>query len=682
VSNNARIETPLAAACLRGALRLCDELLQGALQAPDGLCWATLDPSSLDGRASSVRPWLYDGNAGLCWLLGQAFRAGASGAHREGALASARWLLSELDRHPEPWTGFFSGWTGVLFAILSTAEACGDARLLEQARQRCRALARGIARAQGADWMEGTAGALLGTLVLMPHAPSEELRQTVGRLAHRLVEDIDGLQGGLFWGTSSRTIRPLAGLAHGASGIAFSFALHEALGGGDGSAWLRDQALAYEDTLPRRDDGAWPDLRLELWSEEDRSRAIARLRQGDLAWFSTPSWTQGWCHGGGGIGLARLHLGLALQRPTLLRDASVAGALLARSPRAAGQEWSLCHGLAGDLELFDELARHQLHPEAPRWRAQAARLLLEASTLGLRLPSGYNLDPPAPCPSLFLGVAGVASALLRVALAEPFPSILLPGAPLRRSSHVDPWSLRRARSLALARLLPRSLGALVASARGARAAPVIDPSSSGYMEDKYTIEGLWREHLGGRSLPPETEAIVRWEARWIELDARIKSRGLLLIREALRREQLRVWRDEGALLPEDRPLFPEVELCRVEAEEARLAGVSVPEKAVEVVLFPGRSPGSEVFLGAADVALLDAFAVHPLVREVLLALTEEVPTGPPRERARAALQGRIRALLQGGLLWFSPPPPLLEPTAQRDTQRSRADHRNNKETGP
>jgi hypothetical protein len=673
------IDASLANACREGAMRLCDALLDDALHTHDGLCWATLDPSSEDGRQKSVRPWMYDGSAGICWLIAQAFRAEGRRSHREGALASARWLLAELDRHPEPWTGFFSGWTGVLFTVLSVAEICGDALLQERARQQCRALARGIARAQGADWMEGTAGALLGALTLLPRAPSEELRQTVGRLAHRLVEDVDGFRGGLFWGASSRTSRPLAGLAHGASGIAFSFALHETLGGGDGSAWLRDQALAYEDTLPRRDDGAWPDLRLELWSEEDRSRAIARLRQGDLRWFLSPSWTQGWCHGGGGIGLVRLHLGLALQRPSLIEDACKAGALLARAPRGAENEWSLCHGLAGDLELFDELARHQLHPEAPRWREDAARSLLEVAALGLQIPSGYNLDPPAPCPSLFLGVAGVASALLRVAMVSPFSSILLPGAPLVRSSHVDPWSLRRARSLVLARLMPRSLGALAASPREARGVGAVPPER---MEKIDGIQGLWQHHVGGRPLTAATEAIARWESRWIELDGRIRSRGLLAMREALRREELRAWRDAGARLPDEQHLFPETELCRREAEEARLAQVPVPEKAVEVVIFPGRSPGSEVFLGAAEVALLDAFSTHPCLGEALLLLTAEVPPGAPQERARAALQSRIRALLQGGLLWLSPPPPLLEPAAPEGPQRTREEQpQNNKETG-
>jgi hypothetical protein len=637
------------------ALALCDGLQSRARAREGGLCWETLDPSG-EGREVSVRPWLYDGSAGVCLAMAHAYRIGGRLSHGEAAREAARWLLRELHPEDAPWTGLFSGWTGVLFAVLETARCLGDEELRQKAQRLSRELARGVARAQGSDLMEGTTGALVGALLVHEQAPSAELRQTIGRIAHRLIEDIEGVHHGLFWGASSRQVRPLAGLAHGAAGIAHAWALHEAQGGGEGSAWLRDLALSYEDALPRGPAGEWPDLRLELWTPEDMEAAIARLERGDLTWFTQPSFTQAWCHGGGGTGLMRLHLGLYSGRTSLQQDAVRAAMHLRGCRRVEEQEWCLCHGLAGDLELFDEIDHAALHPEAGAWRDEALRQLCQAARRGLELPSGYNLTPRAPCASLFLGSAGVAYALLRCVDPDTTPSVLLPGAPLRRRGAVDAWSVRRVRGLVLGQLLPRASGALAAErlqGREFEEPPALEETSD-------TLENLWTSHLGARGSRGKARDVARWEMRWRHLDGRLKSRGLVAVREAWRKRLLRSWHEEGSGLSPEQRLFADPELVRVTAAEARCAGLDVPERAQEVALVPGKTPGGEIFLGVAEVALLDSFSPEGLVSEVLGELLDGYPEGQGRDRARGTLEARIKALLTAGLLWRRSPPALLE----------------------
>jgi hypothetical protein len=148
--------------------------------------------------------------------------------------------------------------------------------------------------------------------------------------------------------------------------------------------------------------------------------------------------------------------------------------------------------------------------------------------------------------------------------------------------------------------------------------------------------------------------------RWRHLDGRLKSRGLVAVREAWRKRLLRSWHEEGSGLSPEQRLFADPELVRVTAAEARCAGLDVPERAQEVALVPGKTPGGEIFLGVAEVALLDSFSPEGLVSEVLGELLDGYPEGQGRDRARGTLEARIKALLTAGLLWRRSPPALLE----------------------
>lgn len=148
----------------------------------------------------------------------------------------------------------------------------------------------------------------------------------------------------------------------------------------------------------------------------------------------TPSFPNFWCHGAVGIGLARLHQFaltgetiFAVEAETALLSAEKYLALCAEGALQA--DLSLCHGLAGLVELFLEGERVLEQPE-----------LREKALTCVRLAALQGRDGagPWPCgvpeggenPSLMLGLAGIGMMFLRAADPMAAPVGLLYTAPI------------------------------------------------------------------------------------------------------------------------------------------------------------------------------------------------------------------------------------------------------------
>ncbi|MER6830214.1 type 2 lanthipeptide synthetase LanM [Streptosporangium sp. NPDC000563] len=116
-----------------------------------------------------------------------------------------------------------------------------------------------------------------------------------------------------------------------------------------------------------------------------------------------------WCHGRAGVRLA-------------LSDAALPGdpAAFPISDVPLGGH-GLCHGEAGRLETLSAFARRG-DPVAQRsLRRHAGRLLASLDTYGARCGTPRH----APTPGLLDGLAGIGHGLLRLALPEMTPSVLL-----------------------------------------------------------------------------------------------------------------------------------------------------------------------------------------------------------------------------------------------------------------
>src|SRR5262249_43435467 len=229
-------------------------------------------------------------------------------------------------------------------------------------------------------------------------------------------------------------IRGLCGFSHGAAGIGWVLLavgqyLHNAA-----FSWLAEQAFAYESACYNSAQQNWPDFRKGIYEPADYARHYAAYRAKDGAFFTTGGDVNAWCHGAAGIGLARLRAYELLQRAGYKQDVENAIAKTqctdveaASSPSSC----SLCHGCAGNAELF--LEAYRLWPE-PRYLAPATQIasnMLRFQHTHGWYPSGYRGLHAQEDTSLFLGNAGIGYFYLR--LLDP----------LRTSSILAPWITSR-----------------------------------------------------------------------------------------------------------------------------------------------------------------------------------------------------------------------------------------------
>ncbi|HEX6595453.1 MAG TPA: lanthionine synthetase LanC family protein, partial [Acidimicrobiales bacterium] len=269
-------------------------------------------------------------------------------------------------------------------------------------------LADDLALPYEADLIAGKAGTVLALLALgRPDAAAEA--------GERLLDQAARSATGWCWPSPPpATEPPLCGMGHGASGIGLALLELAQATGDDRFAEAAGQAFAYERTWLNRDEGNWPDLRELDWS---------RLHLGE-----EPPYLPFWCHGGPGIGLARLRAyaltgdGLALAEAAAAIDTSTANAF-----RAGGGETnlSLCHGLGSLSELH--LVAADVTGEGEH--ADIARRLAELTLKGLAADLGEDVPCGVPnggeTPGLMLGLAGVAATLLRLADPSALPPPLL-----------------------------------------------------------------------------------------------------------------------------------------------------------------------------------------------------------------------------------------------------------------
>ena len=383
------------------ARRLGDTLCSVAVPAPDGngAFWI----SRHEGAAGLLSRDLNTGSAGPVLALAELVGQLGVGKHRRALSEGARWLLPMPQPAGRPLPGLYVGEAGPGAALLRAGQVLEDADLIAAAAARGRWIA--TLPYASPDLYNGTAGRLRFHLLLWDETGDPEHLGHVlragevllaaaeeagpGEVRWRIPPGYDGLSG-----------CANLGYAHGAAGIADALLdLFEATGDDRFLApaqaagrWLGRQAL------PLLEDGSGLD-----WPGDEGEGLFGAM----------------WCHGACGIGRFFLHAAQLEALPEAGRLWAGAARSVARGARRAGP--TQCHGLAGNIEfLLDAL-------QATGDRAYLA----EARSLGsiletFALERGGMLvwpseEPTVVTPDYWIGYAGVAVCLLRLADPERLP---------------------------------------------------------------------------------------------------------------------------------------------------------------------------------------------------------------------------------------------------------------------
>jgi lantibiotic modifying enzyme len=381
----------------------------------------------------TLGPCIYDGTAGIGLFLGQLYLATQDVVFAQTATGAIEHALSRSEDIPGPVAlGFYTGCFGVGFAAVQVGRWVRRADLIERGLALVRqATELGTDGRFVLDVMSGYAGTVRPLLSLHESAGHQWLLDAAEHAGAELLARAQASERGTSWDTTSELAamvglmdipdsmatglkpsgnRPhLTGLSHGSAGIAW--ALLE-LGVATGNARMMEAAkagMAYEDS--------WFDARLDQWCD---------LRHEHPGQTGSGAADVAWCHGASGIGLTRLRAWELTGDPGYRKAVQAALRITFRSvasSMAGTNNYSLCHGLAGDAELFIKAAAMGEPGYGPVVQAIAQHGQVQYGHPERQWPSGAEDRQEAP--GLMLGMAGTGYFYLRAADPVNTPSMLL-----------------------------------------------------------------------------------------------------------------------------------------------------------------------------------------------------------------------------------------------------------------
>jgi len=357
---------------------------------------------------------LYSGTSGIALFLAQLHRMRPDPLLAQTARGAIAQALSRVDdMPPEMRHALYAGWIGIALALLDASQLLDDRPLKREALRLVDKQLGHEIDPMSLDVIGGAAGAIAGLCAIDRRIGSDRFLPEARRLGEHLLTHAH--RAGDVWSwTTMAPVGPtpqedLAGYSHGAAGIALALLelyiqtkndrfLEGALGG-----------FAYERACFSPEQQNWPDFRS----------------------FASPSpqqlgYSLAWCHGAPGIGLSRLRAFALTGDETYKReaDAAIAGTYRSLMMLAQAENYSLCHGLGGNTELFI-VAADILADDRYRTAAE---------TVGDRGIQAVHLNRnPWPCgvmgggesPNLLLGTAGIGYFYLRLYDSTAVPSVLL-----------------------------------------------------------------------------------------------------------------------------------------------------------------------------------------------------------------------------------------------------------------
>ena len=403
------------------AVAIGDRLIDEALVADGHATW--LGEIASPGGGTTIGPIgtdLYAGLSGIALFLAALGNVTGDTRHLECARAASRSIRAHVGRgHGTAGIGGYAGWGGVIYTLSHLSVLLAEPTLASEALELAGTLRREIDSDDRLDVVSGAAGLLLAVLSLHRVTGSPIAIDLATRCGDRLVSAGREIGDGTGWLTPGTGTRPLAGMSHGAAGIALALLQLDALTNDARYRATAIRGMRYERALFDGDARQWPDLR------------------GGAS--TPPTFTNAWCHGAPGIGLARLatlevlddlenscHIEPVGAVPSTARqeiDAAVATTLR----EGFAMNHSLCHGALGNLELPSVAAGVFRRAD---WSRAVARALLNLvdhlQQCGPVCGSLAGLESPG----LMTGLAGIGYGLLRLTHPDRVPSVLTLGPPV------------------------------------------------------------------------------------------------------------------------------------------------------------------------------------------------------------------------------------------------------------
>ena len=423
----ARRATPAERPFLNTALKAARWIRAARIETPHGVTWPA-DP--LDPR--SVSRNLYTGAPGVVLFHLELYEQTRDRSYLAEACVSADDLIAAVERAEIVTSGLYDGVAGIMFVLAETYRASLEPKYW-RAVERCRDLLarRAERRGRGVEWNDSTdvisGGAGIGLALLDLHRRfgdrtcADLARGAAERLVELALADSDGLR----WMLSPRVDREYPNFSHGTAGVSYFLA----------TAYAATQDSAFLDTALR---GATY-LKRVAKTEGDTCLVFHHTKGGEDRYYLS------WCHGPAGTARLFHRLGQVTgdQQWRGWVERAARGIATSGIPeqRTSGfwNNVGQCCGNAGVADFFIEIHRSYGDPTALPFVHRIVADLLRRGTedeTGVRWVQAEDRVRPEVCVAqtgYMQGAAGIGTLLLKLdALDRGVRArVVLPDSPYR-----------------------------------------------------------------------------------------------------------------------------------------------------------------------------------------------------------------------------------------------------------
>lgn len=435
--------------------KIADSLLEDMLAGEKDFGWIGIC-YSLSGRIypEILDPYLYNGLCGVAVFFAALQKKHEGGAYFDTYRQIAGLLFEHTDKAVSKqldlkdcgW-GLFTGEASLVYTYLVLYRITKEVAFLNYAEKQAGLVINHLEEISEFDFLSGKAGVIAALVLLYEETGDMTCFEAAVKLGGLLEKEAVPAGGGIGW--TDDEFPPLAGLAHGNSGMALAYAYLYRVTHNEHYKDVIKSAICYEDTLYDAKKRNWMDIR-ECGQEESGGQD-----------------TVAWCHGAAGILSARL----AIRRMTGLdmdilfrmgtvpkeREASSENPGIKQQSRqvqnesgeqengnaileeiadkirtAKKQDLCLCHGTVGLIEMIRcyERYRSEMDDTADTTvrgeRIQKSGTDTDSMINQLRKRGAFRLSvEDRNNPGLMLGLSGIGYAMLREQ-DDSLPWILIP----------------------------------------------------------------------------------------------------------------------------------------------------------------------------------------------------------------------------------------------------------------
>lgn len=399
---------------LTAADRIGAELVRDAVWAGRSCNWLGWMMKPVDGYFQPVFGScpiaFYDGLAGIALFLAHLTLETGDRHQKQALWGAISGILAATGDLTSP--GYYSGLAGVGHALARIGGITGSGALVENGVELLRKAAAMRAEPPAWDVLSGSAGLIPALLDLASRHGEMDLVELAEGHGRDLVAAAVPSPAGLSWPAPGGTVANLLGYSHGTAGVACALLELYAARPDEVFRQTAMAALRYERSHFSVAEKNWPDYR----EQPGKPSAPA-------------PYPVAWCHGAGGIGLARLRV-LELLGPDEELLAEIDAALqrvsgeLASAANPQQRDFTYCHGGTGLAEFLLQCAVQFGRDDIRQAVASLGQFGIDQfQSRGMPWPCG--VPGVGESPSLMLGTSGIGYFYLRLHDAEAHPPVLL-----------------------------------------------------------------------------------------------------------------------------------------------------------------------------------------------------------------------------------------------------------------